>query len=529
MRTSAPAALSCCLTILNSLPQTASQHLEGVGSDDHGHHQRLAVLLPSPPSGRHDGQWPTGCSPAGETTRKANPGNANSPSTKMLYSAFLDQGVHSQLSEYNALATIPSWDKDAATANDFSVDALYDMAFPLHAPENRFWVKTLSLGGGSSKLRGVLDQSSGGGDGASIYNNDDEAFAHFVRAASERQRLQKQRWGESAPSRSFDEALAVSLKDPRYERRASLFTTASTPPASGDFGEESTIVRATTARTLRELSGDWKKYKHRRKWKGDPKHGVEPKWKAQQKWKGNPKHGVEPKWKAQQKWKGNPKSGVEPKWRAEKKWKTKFCAPECERTSKDGTKGRVCDISCDSGEPYGKKGCSAKGGKYGMFCRVCYNDMRRAMQADRPDDRAIMCDTLEPPSVYSKPGLGVPEELPKYCTPECERTSKDGTRGRVCDISCDSGEPYGKKGCSAKGGEYGMFCRTCYNDIRMAMRADSPDDRAIMCDNLEPPSVYSKRSLVAEETRNHLPRPSAASELADPLLVLKREHDANTV
>ena len=50
----------------------------------------------------------------------------------------------------------------------------------------------------------------------------------------------------------------------------------------------------------------------------------------------------------------------------------------------------MCDSSCESGEPYGKKGCSAKNGKYGMFCRVCYNDIGKAQRNDRPGDHAIM-------------------------------------------------------------------------------------------------------------------------------------------
>lgn len=157
---------------------------------------------------------------------QTKPGKPNSSSADMLYSAFLDEDVHSQLMEYDALATIPSWDKDTTTADDFSVDVLYDMAFPRHAPDDKFWVMTLSLGGDPGKLRGGLGQSSGGGESASIYNNDDQEFVRFVRATSELERQHNQRWGTSTSSRSLDEALLVSLKDPRYEERAPLFVTA---------------------------------------------------------------------------------------------------------------------------------------------------------------------------------------------------------------------------------------------------------------------------------------------------------------
>lgn len=66
-----PSVALSCLVLLSSLSHTVSQHLGGASSED-PRHQRLAVLLPTPPSGRHDGQWPTGCSPAGKTTQKVD-------------------------------------------------------------------------------------------------------------------------------------------------------------------------------------------------------------------------------------------------------------------------------------------------------------------------------------------------------------------------------------------------------------------------------------------------------------------------
>lgn len=58
------------LFVLSSLPSALSRHLEAVSSDEH-RHQRLAVILPMPQSGWHDGQWPTGCS-SGKTTQKVD-------------------------------------------------------------------------------------------------------------------------------------------------------------------------------------------------------------------------------------------------------------------------------------------------------------------------------------------------------------------------------------------------------------------------------------------------------------------------
>lgn len=62
----------------------------------------------------------------------------------------------------------------------------------------------------------------------------------------------------------------------------------------------------------------------------------------------------------------------------------------------------------------------------------------------------------------------------------CQYTSKDGTRGRVCDATCESGEPYGSRGCNAKSGIYGPLCRACFNDVDKAMAKDTSDSRAIM-------------------------------------------------
>ncbi|CAM9900724.1 unnamed protein product [Ectocarpus fasciculatus] len=330
----------------------------------------------------------------------------------------------------------------------------------------------------------------------------------------------------------------------------------------------------------------------------------EPKWKRQQKWKTADDDGV-PKWQRNQKWKTN-KDGSEPKWRTNQKWKNRNdssddtsddssssyagCSSRCAYTSKDGTRGRVCDPNCSSPNVYGTKGCAAKGGIYGDDCRVCYNDVDRALKQDSPDNRAIMCSTVKPVEVYarrlsaldeSEPSRvarslqalkedasspseevesamsgnqdrkltsepkwktqqkwktanddGVPKwqrnqkwknnkddgSEPKWrtnqkwknrddssddtsddtssdagCSSRCAYTSKDGTKGRVCDANCSSPNVYGTKGCSAKGGIYGDDCRVCYNDVDKALKQDSPDNRAIMCSTVKPVDVYGRR------------------------------------
>ncbi|CAN0334430.1 unnamed protein product, partial [Ectocarpus sp. 12 AP-2014] len=269
-----------------------------------------------------------------------------------------------------------------------------------------------------------------------------------------------------------------------------------------------------------------------------------------------------PKWKAEEKWRNN----TVPKcWRANQKWKKQYedspdeegCLDGCEYTSKDGTKGRVCDSNCSRGDAYGTLGCGAKSGKYGAECRACYNDLEKARKQDTPGNRAIMCSTKMPVDVYdrrltaddeSDPLLvahdlevlqedasspsqeeehrQLTEDVPKWKTQEkwknntvpkcwranqkwkkqyedspdeegcldgCEYTSKDGTKGRVCDSNCSRGDAYGTLGCGAKSGKYGAECRACYNDVKKARKQDTPGNRAIMCSTREPVDVYGRR------------------------------------
>ena len=68
----------------------------------------------------------------------------------------------------------------------------------------------------------------------------------------------------------------------------------------------------------------------------------------------------------------------------------------------------------------------------------------------------------------------------KRCLSGCTHTSEDETRGRVCDESCETGDPYGTRGCGAREGRYGENCRVCYYDLSLAVRKDQPDNHVIM-------------------------------------------------
>lgn len=52
----------------------------------------------------------------------------------------------------------------------------------------------------------------------------------------------------------------------------------------------------------------------------------------------------------------------------------------------------------------------------------------------------------------------------------------------MCDSSCEDGDPTGTKGCGAKRGKFGPHCRTCYNDVELAlvMAASGDENPAIM-------------------------------------------------
>lgn len=155
----------------------------------------------------------------------------------MLYSAFLDGNVRSQLHKYDALAVLPSRDVAATYPTAFSVDALYDVAFPNDGRNDDFWVKTLELGGDEDKLRG---RSSGGRSGDAgeaapenivIYNNVDMEFVRFVHYTSKHQQdreRQAKQGGRAFTPYSFGDALAFTLmRDPLHEKHAPMFVVAS--------------------------------------------------------------------------------------------------------------------------------------------------------------------------------------------------------------------------------------------------------------------------------------------------------------
>ncbi|CAN0367563.1 unnamed protein product, partial [Ectocarpus sp. 12 AP-2014] len=236
--------------------------------------KRLAVLCPPVDNESDVGQLPATCSPGEMTTnvdllvfegsafeyafaasqdpshcfgnvliisshadKEADYGDMNS---EMLFSAFLDDETRSQLSDYDALAVIPS---SALSKNDpsvadpvVSIDALYSLAFDGQTdnPDDDFWVKSLSVGEG-----GDVGGSGFSGDGAAIYNNDDESFVSYVRAANgKRRQRQEEVSGEEAVTTidTFGAALMYTLEDPLYEDYPAKFVTGYLVSAEDDGG-----------------------------------------------------------------------------------------------------------------------------------------------------------------------------------------------------------------------------------------------------------------------------------------------------
>ncbi|CAB1119417.1 unnamed protein product [Ectocarpus sp. CCAP 1310/34] len=182
--------------------------------------------------------------------------------------------------------------------------------------------------------------------------------------------------------------------------------------SAADEGEASRVARRLAA-LKEDASSPAEEVELAVKVDQDRKLTSVPRWKAKEKWRTANDDGI-PKWQRNQKWKTKKDDGGEPKWRTNQKWKNKNgssddssssdpgCSSRCTYTSKDGTKGRVCDSNCSTPNVYGTKGCGAKQGIYGADCRVCYNNVDRALKQDSPDNRAIMCSTMMPVDVYGR-------------------------------------------------------------------------------------------------------------------------------
>ncbi|CAM9552037.1 unnamed protein product [Ectocarpus sp. 4 AP-2014] len=331
----------------------------------------------------------------------------------MFYNMFLDEDVRFSLSEYDALSII-EW--DVLVASDNSFEELYHAAFRVN---EEFWVKGSNLEGTSfhSNADAIeMWQVLGHINGNAIYNNDDPAFVEYVEYT-------RARWGYEHP---YDVALWMTISDfpyswPLYQRYSSKFVVTNLISYVGyEHVSHDTVSDAVAGKTLfihgsSVEDGNVASYEAvastatatvdvAKQTRGRKLTGSTPKWKTQEKWRGSKDDSI-PKWKRNQKWQTSNDDKV-PKWKTNQKWKNKFsdgaCSSGCEYTSRDGTKGRVCDANCSTPDVHGTRGCNAKQGIYGEECRACFNDIDKARKQDTPENRSIMCSTKRPVEGYGR-------------------------------------------------------------------------------------------------------------------------------
>ncbi|CAN0319161.1 unnamed protein product [Ectocarpus sp. 6 AP-2014] len=209
-----------------------------------------------------------------------------------------------------------------------------------------------------------------------IYNNDDPAFVEYVEYT-------RARWGYEHP---YDVALWMTISDfpyswPLYQRYSSKFVvTHLVGNGGGVHVTQDTVSDAVAGKTLFVHGGGV----------ADVKTASAPPAPAavQETARRSQRRRKLQKRKTRENWRRGHDGDGTPK-----------CADGCEYTSKDGTRGRVCDSNCSRRDVYGTLGCGTKDGKYGAECRACYNDGGKAHKEDTPENRAIMCSTAMPVDV----------------------------------------------------------------------------------------------------------------------------------
>ncbi|CAM9138496.1 unnamed protein product [Ectocarpus sp. 12 AP-2014] len=278
------------------------------------------------------------------------------------------------LSEYDALSII-EW--DVLVASDDSFEELYYAAFRVN---EEFWVKGSNLEGTSfpsSAEASEMWQVLGHINGNAIYNNDDPAFVEYVEYT-------RARWGYEHP---YDVALWMTISDfpysrPLYQRYSSKFVVTNLISYVGDeHVTQDTVSDAVAGKTLFVHGGGVADVKTVSAPPPPPVVAQETARRSQRRRK-----------LQRRKMRGNRRRGNDGDG-------TPRCTDGCEYTSKNGTRGRVCDANCSRRDVYGTLGCGTKDGAYGTECRACYNDGDKAHKQDTPENRAIMCSTVMPVDV----------------------------------------------------------------------------------------------------------------------------------
>ncbi|CBJ28664.1 hypothetical protein Esi_0117_0037 [Ectocarpus siliculosus] len=281
--------------------------------------------------------------------------------------------LRKSLSEYDALSII---EPVVLVASDNSFEELYHAAFRVN---EEFWVKGSNLEGtsfpSSAEASGMW-QVLGHINGNAIYNNDDPAFVEYVEYT-------RAHWGYEHP---YDVALGMTISDfpyswPLYQRYSSKFVVTNLISYVGDeHVTQDTVSDAVAGKTLFVHGGGV----------ADVKTASAPPAPVavQETARRSQRRRKLQKRKTRENWRRGHAGDETPK-----------CLDGCEYTSKDGTRGRVCDANCSRRDVYGTLGCGTKDGAYGTECRACYNDGGKAHKQDTPENRVIMCSTAMPVDV----------------------------------------------------------------------------------------------------------------------------------
>eukprot|EP00903_Cladosiphon_okamuranus_P007272 g7050.t1 len=302
----------------------------------------------------------------------------------MFYKMFLDERVRSRLTEYDALAII-EW--DVLVATDHSFEELYHATFRV---AEEFWVKGSNLEGttfhSSAQTTGMW-QVLGHINGNAIYNNNDPAFVEYVEYT-------RARWEFEYP---YDVALWLTIADfpyswPLYQRYSNKFVTTNLIAYVGhEEVDHSTVSDAIAGQTL---------FIHGSSVHGGSRASVDAV---------RERKGLAPLRDLRNLREGSRRLAEESNLREGSRRLNDACADTCVNSDPDAPTGFLCDGTCENEEDHGVLGC-AYGAEYGdlgyaavphgMLCRVCFNDVAAALDADTEEDRAIMCDTGDPVTVY---------------------------------------------------------------------------------------------------------------------------------
>ncbi|CAM9634328.1 unnamed protein product, partial [Scytosiphon promiscuus] len=439
--------------------------------------------------------------------------------SEQFYKMYLDKNVSKALARYDVLGII---EHDVVVAHEDSFSQLYQSAFGSSHP---YWVKGSVLAGKNFHETATISgfwNILGHINGNALYNNTDPAFTEFVQYTQTRWRYTLEEPGKPPVTKyrfPYDVALWATIADfpyswPLWQRYAERFMNSHLIANIGFVDVDGrTITDAVTRDTL---------FIH-----GSSKAGGSKKFAA----------AIAAASLAEA------HAGLDKKLRKNSGDNTdedglpvctETCSSRSQALSGPGT-SQVCDSSCLAGGEQGVRFdgylCGAGDPSlYGESCRTCYTDedlareaeriLRLGLSVDSVDDDAfahnmrhqprqqmlqqrpqenggsgdggsgvgggsgsgsmydqeedgrhvIMCDTMRPPTS-------------RECSQKC--SVKPDT---VCDHTCGTGR-FNNYNCNWR--FYGETCRYCFNDVRLALKADiiarQFGGRVIMCDTHNPP------------------------------------------